>query len=67
MLPMPLTTSDISIQLLMDATVCLQEINARLTARVFQAVHSPERGPEVRDVIELLLEILDKTSPDGVI
>ena len=42
-------------QLLMDSTVCLQEIEARITARVFAAVHHPERGPAVRAVLEQLL------------
>lgn len=59
-LAMPLTTADIGIQLLIDSTVSLQEIEARMTARVFAAVHQPERGPAVRAV-------LDATSPDGVI
>ena len=66
-LTMPLTTADIGIQLLMDSTVSLQEIEARLTARVFAAVHQPERGPAVRAVLEQLLAVLDATSPDGVI
>jgi hypothetical protein len=57
---MALTTADIGIQLLMDSTVSLQEIEARITARVFAAVHHPERGPAVRAV-------LDEASPDGVI
>ena len=57
---MPLTTADISVQLLMDSTVSLQEIEARIMARVFEAVHQPELGPAVRAV-------LDDTSPDGVI
>ena len=43
----PLTTADIGIQLLMDSTVCLQEIEARITPRVFAAVHNPERSPLV--------------------
>lgn len=34
-LTMSLTTADIGIQLLMDSTVNLQEIEARITARVF--------------------------------
>jgi hypothetical protein len=59
-LAMPLTTADISVQLLMDSTVSLQEIEARITARVFEAVHQPERGPAVRAV-------LDATRADGVI
>ena len=54
-LAMPLTTADIGIQLLMDSTVSLQEIEARITARVFAAVHHPERGPAVRAVLEQLL------------
>jgi hypothetical protein len=66
-LAMPLTTADIGIQLLMDSTVSLQEIEARITARVFAAVHHPERGPAVRAVLEKLLAVLDATSPDGVI
>ena len=64
---MPLTTADIGIQLLMDSTVSLQEIEARLTALVFSAVHHPERGPAVRAVLEQLLLVLDGTRPDGVI
>jgi hypothetical protein len=63
----PLTTADIGIQLLMDSTVNLQEIEARITARVFAAVHHPERGPAVRAVLEQLLAVLDATRADGVI
>ena len=66
-LAMPLTTADIGIQLLMDSTANLQEIEARITARVFAAVHHPECGPAVRAVLEQLLAVLDATSPDGVI
>ena len=36
---MPLTTAEISTQLLMDSKVNLQQIAARITARVFEAVH----------------------------
>lgn len=43
----PLSTADIGIQLLMDSTVSLQEIEARITARVFAALHNPERSPMV--------------------
>jgi hypothetical protein len=64
---MPLTTADISIQLLMDTTAALQEIEARITARAFGAVHNPEQGPAVRQVLEQLLTILDASSTDGVI
>ena len=64
---MPLTTANISVQLMMDSTVCLQVIEARITARVFEAVHHPECGPAVRAVLEQLLAVLDATSPDGVI
>lgn len=64
---MPLTTADISIQLLMDFTVTLQEIESRIIARVFAAVHQPARGPEVRAVLEHLLAVVDTTTPDGVI
>lgn len=54
-------------RLLIDSTDSLQEIEARITARVFAAVHQPERGPAVRAVLEQLLAVLDATSPDGVI
>jgi hypothetical protein len=64
---MPLTTADISIQLLMDTTAALQEIEARITARAFGAVHNPEQGPGVRQVLGELLAALDATSTDGVI
>jgi hypothetical protein len=51
----------------MDTTAALQEIEARMTARAFGAVHSPEQGPAVRLALEQLLQVLDATSPDGVI
>jgi hypothetical protein len=38
-LDMPLTTAEIGTQLLMDSKVNLQQIAARITARVFAAVH----------------------------
>lgn len=44
--------------------VNLQEIEARVKARLFAAVHHLERGPAV---LEQLLAVLDATSPDGVI
>jgi hypothetical protein len=64
---MPYTTADIGIQLLMDTTAALQEIEARVTARAFGAVHNPEQGPAVRQVLERLLAVLDASSADGVI
>ena len=64
---MAFSTADISIQLLMDTTNTLQEIESRMTARAFGAVHNPEQGPAVRQVLAELLEVLDRTSPDGVI
>ena len=54
---MALTIADIGTQLLMDSTDSLQEIEARITARVFGAVHHPERGPTVRKVLEELLAV----------
>ena len=51
----------------MDTTNTLQEIESRMTARAFGAVHNPEKGPEVRRALKELLEVLDRTSPDGVI
>jgi hypothetical protein len=65
--PMPFSTADISVQLLMDTTNTLQKIESRMTARAFGGVHYPEKGPEVRRVLEELLEVPDRTSPDGVI
>jgi hypothetical protein len=62
---MPFFTADISIQLLMNTTNPLQEIESRMTSRAFGAVHNPELGPEVRRVLDELLEDLDRTSPDG--
>jgi hypothetical protein len=41
---MPLTAADIGTQLLMDSTVSLQEIEARITARVFAAVTDEQRS-----------------------
>jgi hypothetical protein len=64
---MPLSTAYIGIQLLMDTTAAMQEIEARVTARAFGAVHNPEQGPAVRQVLAELLGVLDATSPDGVI
>ena len=61
------TTANLSIELLMDVTNGLAEIHDRMTARAFMAVHNPEQGPEVRRVLEELLAVLDRTSPDGVI
>jgi len=63
--PMPLTTADIGIQLLMDTTAALQEMKARMTARAFNAVHNPEQGPAVRQVLEQLVALLDSSSTDG--
>ncbi|AFY27356.1 hypothetical protein [Cyanobium gracile] len=64
---MPFSTADISIQLLMNTTNTFQEIESRMTARAFGAVHNPEKGPEVRRVFAKLLEVLDRASPDSLI
>ncbi len=64
---MTLTNADISTELLMATTTTLQEIECRMNARAFTAVHHPEQGPAVRQVLDLLLEVLDRTSADGVI
>ncbi|MGB5240278.1 MAG: hypothetical protein WBN80_06480, partial [Prochlorococcaceae cyanobacterium] len=58
---------DLETFLAMDITTGLEEIESRMTARAFSAVHNPEQGAAVRQVSEQLLEILDLTSPDGVI
>ncbi|MBC1260284.1 hypothetical protein FQK07_03205 [Synechococcus sp. BSF8S] len=44
----------------MDTANALQEIEARLTARAFTAVHHPEQGPAIRRVLAELLEVLDR-------
>jgi hypothetical protein len=62
-----LTTADIGIQLRMDTTAALLEIEARMIARAFGAVYNPEQGPAVLLVLEQLLHVLDASSPDGVI
>ncbi len=64
---MSLSTADISIQLLMDTTSALQEIESRVTARAFAAVVDPSKGPALRDVLARLAAVLDETSDDGVI
>lgn len=64
---MPLSTAYIGTQLLMDCTVSLQEIEARLTSRVFAVVPHPEHGPAVQAVLEQLLAVLDAACPVGVI
>jgi hypothetical protein len=64
---MPLSTTDISTQLLMDTTAALEEIQSRIHARAFAAVMDPTKGPGVRETVDQLLALLDATSPDGVI
>jgi hypothetical protein len=51
----------------MDTTNTLLEIESRMTSRAFGAVHNPEKGPEVRRVLQKLLKVLDRTSSDGLI
>jgi hypothetical protein len=51
----------------MATTTTFQEIESRNTTRAIGAVHNPEKGPEFRRVLDELLEVLDRTSPDGVI
>lgn len=63
--PMPLTTADLSIQLLIDVTASLEEIQSRIHARAFAAVMDPPKGPAVRAVVDQLMDLLDATSPDG--
>jgi hypothetical protein len=48
-----------------DTTAALQEIEARMTTRAFGAVHNPEQGPAVRQVLGELLAVLDASSPGG--
>ncbi len=64
---MSLSTANISIQLLMDTTTALQEIESRVTARAFAAVMDPSKGPALREVLARLAVVLDETSEDGVI
>jgi len=60
------STADISIQLLMDTTAALQEIESRVTARAFAAVMDPTKGPAVRELLERLAAVLDEGIPDGI-
>ncbi len=64
---MSLSTADISIQLLMDTTTALQEIESRVTGRAFAAVVDPSKGPALREVLARLTAVLDETSEDGII
>ena len=64
---MSFTTADISVQLLMDTMNALQEIESRMTARAFEAVMDPAKGPSVRVVLDQLLAVFDDTNSDGVI
>jgi hypothetical protein len=45
---LPFATADIGIELLMDVTNRLSEIQTRMSARAFAAAHNPGQGPEVR-------------------
>ncbi|MEB3320547.1 MAG: hypothetical protein VKI63_06375 [Cyanobium sp.] len=64
---MSLTTADITVQVLMDTMNALQEIESRMTARAFEAVMNPTKGPAVRAVLDQLLAVIDDTSSVGVI
>jgi hypothetical protein len=64
---MSITTANVSIELLMDTTTALQEIESRVTARAFAAVMDPSKGPALRDVLARLAAVLDETSEDGLI
>ena len=64
---MTLTTADISILLLMDVSNGLSEIQERLTPLTFSAVHNPTQGPEVRQVLDESLAVMDRTSSEGLI
>jgi hypothetical protein len=63
---MPFTTGDISIQLLMDTTAALQEIEARMSTHAFGAVHIPDQAPAVRHLLELL-PAMDPAQPVRVV
>lgn len=45
----------------------VQEIEGRMIARAFGNVHNPKQGPKVRRFLQGLMEVIDRTSPDGVI
>ena len=64
---MTLTTANISIQLFMDVSNGQSEIHDRMTARAFAAVHNPTQVPQLRQVLEELLEVMDRTSSDRLI
>lgn len=62
-----LTTAEIGIELLMDSTAALQEIEARIIARTFGAVPTLSRDTAARLMLEQLLAVLGGSSPDVVI
>ena len=49
-----------------DAADSHQGIGNRVPVLACSAVHNSELAPEVRQVTKQLLEVLDRTSPDGV-
>ena len=67
----PPCTADIGIELLIDVTNDMIEIQDRLTARFCAAVHNSEQGPEawrvMGELLAVLLAVLNRTSADGVI
>jgi len=50
-----------------DVADSLQEIRNRVPALACSAVHNSELAPEVRQVPKQQLDVLNRTSPDGVI
>ncbi|WP_221629887.1 MULTISPECIES: hypothetical protein [unclassified Synechococcus] len=51
----------------MDTTNALKEIETRMIARAFTAVHHPEQGPASRKLLKELPEVRERTKPHGVI
>jgi hypothetical protein len=54
---LPPTTASPAIELLMDVANTSQEITSRLTARAYAAIHDPQLGPQLREVMRELLFI----------
>lgn len=62
-----ITTATPAVELLLDTANLSQEIAARLTARACLAISEPEHRPALMALMEGLAELLDHTSPDGLI
>lgn len=54
----PLTTAAPSVEILVDVALTLQAVGGRLTALGLDAARNPERGPELRLLLESVLALV---------